>query len=162
MVALKALYGRVLLLHRIGCLVGGCGSRLHLSLRSSGRGIGFDGRDDDLLKFLQGVSDVPTFEDVLWKIAILKQKKALASRTRKKKKLAQAHLFERLEDALSLPQLLDAQCYLVPSSFGHILRKKKGGGNLTSTQNYFKRIPLDQIKTRSRLLHLERGPNLPN
>lgn len=70
--ALKALYSRVFLFHRIGYLVGGCGSRLHLSLGSCGRGVGFDRRDDDLLKFLQGVPDVPTFKDILWKIEILK------------------------------------------------------------------------------------------
>lgn len=65
--ALKALYSRVFLFHRVGCLVGGCGSRLHLSLGSSGQGVGFDRCDDDLLKFLQGVPDVPAFEDILWK-----------------------------------------------------------------------------------------------
>lgn len=69
-VALKALYSCILLLHRIGCLFGRCGSRLHLSLSSSGWGVGFYGCDDDLLKFLQGVPDVPAFEDILWKVVI--------------------------------------------------------------------------------------------
>lgn len=71
-VTLKALYSGVLLFHRIGCLVRGCGSRLYLSLGSSGWGVGFDGCDDDLLKFLQGVPDVPAFEDILWKMAMFK------------------------------------------------------------------------------------------
>lgn len=63
--ALKALCSRIFLFYRIGCLVSVCGSRLQLSLGSSGRGVGFDGRDDDLLKFLQGVPDVPAFKDIL-------------------------------------------------------------------------------------------------
>lgn len=70
--ALKTLYSCVLLFHRIGGFFSRCGSRLHLSLGSGERAVGFDGRDDDLLKFLQGIPDVPAFKDILWKVEILK------------------------------------------------------------------------------------------
>lgn len=55
----------VLLFAGIGCFIDRCNSRLHLLLCSSGRGINFDWRDDDLLKLLQSIPNVPTFQNIL-------------------------------------------------------------------------------------------------
>lgn len=55
----------VLLFAGIGRFIDRCNSRLHLLLGSSGRGINLDWRDDDLLKLLQSIPNVSTFQNIL-------------------------------------------------------------------------------------------------
>ena len=62
---LEGLRGEHLVLPRLGVLGGGVAGLAVVPVRGAGRAAGFDGRDDDLLQLLEGVTQVSTFQDVL-------------------------------------------------------------------------------------------------